>query len=118
MTEQKSGNLIWFWLSAASLGAALLLYSQTLAFYWDEGFHLLAAQMIKAGQRPYLDFVFVQTPLNAYWNAAWMRLLGEGWRQVQLIDALLTTGAVLLAAGFLRSRFEGWGAASLIAALF
>ena len=117
MTEQKSGNLIWFWLCAASLCAALVLYSQTLAFYWDEGFHLLAAQLIKSGQRPYLDFVFVQAPLNAYWNAAWMRLLGEGWRQIQLIDALLTTGAVLLAAGFLRSRFEGWGTASLIAAL-
>src|SRR4029077_21250650 len=102
MTEQQSGKLIWFWLCAASLCAALVVYSQTLAFYWDEGFHLLAAQLIKSGKRPYLDFALVQTPLNAYWNAAWMRMLGEEWRPIQLIDALLTIGAVVLAATFLR----------------
>lgn len=120
MTAQtpKGSNLVWFWLAAASLGAALVVYSQTWAFFWDEGFHLLAAQLIKAGKRPYLDFAFVQTPLNAYWNAAWMRILGEGWRQVQLTDALLTTAAVVLTADFLRSRFEGWGTATLIATLF
>ena len=57
----------WLRLSAlaALLFAGLLLYSQTLAFAWDEGFHLLAAQLIKAGKRPYLDFCFPQTPLNA-----------------------------------------------------
>jgi hypothetical protein len=51
--------------------AALLVYSQTLAYTGDEGFHLIAAQLIRAGMRPYIDFMFPQAPLNAYWNAAW-----------------------------------------------
>ena len=34
----------------------LLVYSQTLSFTWDEGFHLLAAQLILHGKRHYLDF--------------------------------------------------------------
>ena len=62
------------------VAAGLILYSQTYAFAWDEGFHLLAAQLIDAGKRPWLDFCFPQTPLNAYWNAGWMRVFGESWR--------------------------------------
>jgi hypothetical protein len=34
------------------LYAGLLFYSQTWAVAWDEGFHLLAAQLIKNGKRP------------------------------------------------------------------
>src|ERR1035441_953555 len=60
-----------FALVALLLTAGLAVYAQTLAFAWDEGFHLLAAQLIKAGKTPYLDFFFPQAPLNAYWNAAW-----------------------------------------------
>src|SRR5579872_7438397 len=63
-----------------AIAAGLLWYAQTLAFTEDEGFHLLAAQLVKGGMRPYLDFFFPQTPLNAYWNAWLMRLLGESWR--------------------------------------
>src|SRR5579862_4990791 len=109
-----------WWLGSSLLGAVLVVYSQTFAFAWDEGFHLLAAQLIKSGKRPYLDFVFAQTPLNAYWNATWMRILGERWRAIQAIDALLTTTAVVLAADFLRSRSqaqEAWRTPGLIAVL-
>jgi hypothetical protein len=42
--------------------AILVVYSQTKAFAWDEGFHLLTAQLIGAGKRPYIDWVFSQTP--------------------------------------------------------
>jgi hypothetical protein len=87
------------------LAIALLVYSQTMAFAWDEGFHLLAAQLIKSGKRPYLDFVFSQTPLNAYWNAGWMSILGETWQVTHAVAALMTAGAVLLAAGFVLRRF-------------
>jgi 4-amino-4-deoxy-L-arabinose transferase-like glycosyltransferase len=72
---------------------------------WDEGFHLLAAQLIKSGKRPYVDFCFPQTPLNAYWNAGWMRIFGDSWRLVHALAALLTAGSVLLAADFVFSRF-------------
>ena len=98
-------------LGSALLAAILLAYSQTFAFAWDEGFHLLAAKLIKSGKTPYLDFVFAQTPLNAYWNAAWMRIAGESWRAIQAVDALLTTAAIVLAADFLRSRFPRFGVA-------
>lgn len=88
------------------LGLGMLVYSQTLAFAWDEGFHLLAAQLILAGKRPYLDFFFPQTPLYAAWNAAWMRIFGENWRVAHALSAILTAGAVLLAADFVFVRFE------------
>ncbi|HTT03306.1 MAG TPA: hypothetical protein VMG11_14580 [Steroidobacteraceae bacterium] len=104
----------------ALIAIGLLVYSQTQAFAWDEGYHLLAAQLILAGKRPYLDFLFVQTPLNAYWNAGWMALLGQSWHPVHAVAALLTAGAVLLAADFALVRFPvpSWRlAAALIVAL-
>jgi 4-amino-4-deoxy-L-arabinose transferase-like glycosyltransferase len=84
---------------------AILTYSQTLAFSWDTGYHLLAAQLIAAGRKPYIDFCFPQGPVNAYWNALWMRLLGESWRIPQAMAALFTTGAIWLMADFVRRRF-------------
>ena len=86
--------------------AAFLTYATTRAFTWDESYHLLAAQLIGAGKTPYLDFCFPQTPLNAYWNAAWMRLLGQSWRVPHILAALLTVGAVLMTADFARRRFS------------
>jgi len=102
------------------LAAALVLYSQTLALAWDEGFHLLAAQLINAGRKPYLDFCFSQTPLNAYWNAGWMAIFGESWRTPHAVAALLTSGAVFLTADFVFTRLPiaNWRlAAALTAAL-
>ena len=95
-----------FILCSILLGAGLVLYSQTLAFAWDEGFHLLAAKLVSIGRKPYLDFVHAQAPLNAYWNASLMRLFGEKWRPIHAIDALLTTAAVCVAGAFVRSRFQ------------
>jgi len=104
--------------SAALLLAAILsVYAQTLAFAWDEGFHLLAAQLIKAGKRPYLDFFFPQAPLNAYWNAEWMRLLGESWRAVHAVAAVMGAAGVLLAAHWVYRRFPiaSWRTAGALA---
>jgi hypothetical protein len=90
--------------------ALLLVYSQTMAFAWDEGFHLLAAQLIKAGRRPYLDFLFSQTPLNAYWNALWMSLFGESWRTAHAVAAVCVSAAVMLVAdfAFMRCPIPRW----------
>ena len=85
--------------------SGLLIYSQTMAFVWDEGFHLLAAQLILRGKTPYLDFCFPQTPLNAYWNAAWMALCGETWRVTHVLAALVVAAAVFLITEFVFSRF-------------
>jgi len=83
----------------------LLIYAETRAFTWDESCHLVAAQLMAAGKKPYIDFVFPQTPLNAYWNAAWMRVLGPSWRIAHASAALFTIGAVVLTAQFAFVRF-------------
>jgi hypothetical protein len=87
------------------LFAGLLVYSVTGAAAWDEGFHLLAAQLIRNGKRPYLDFLFPQTALNAYWVAIWMRVFPESWRMVHALAATLTAGAVLLTGDYVLRRF-------------
>ena len=73
MTEQKELQP-WLWATFAAVTTVLLVYSQTLSLTWDEGFHVLAAWLINAGKKPYVDFLFAQTPLNAYWSAFWMRM--------------------------------------------
>ena len=72
-------------LVAAPVAAALIIYSQIAAFTWDEGFHVLAAQLIAEGQRPWVGFVFPQTPLNAMFTALVMRVAGESWRVTHAI---------------------------------
>jgi 4-amino-4-deoxy-L-arabinose transferase-like glycosyltransferase len=101
------------------LAAGLLVYSQTMAFHWDEGFHILTAHLIDTGKRPYLDFFFPQTPLNAYWNAAWMAIFGPSWRVVHAVAALATIGSVLLIAQYLFTLFPSrrWQPALAFAAL-
>ena len=90
--------------AVAAIAAMLLVYSQTRGFGWDEGFHLLAARLIDAGKRPYADFIFAQTPLNAWWNALLMRLTGYGWRGPHAGAALESAGAVWLVADFVLRR--------------
>ncbi len=109
----------WVGLVVAVYAVALLIYAENWAFTFDEGFHLLAAQLIAAGKRPYIDFCFPQTPLNAFWNAAWMRLLGEHWRVPHLFAAFFTIGAVALTANFVFQRFpdRDWRAPAAITAV-
>jgi hypothetical protein len=71
------------------IGIALVVYSQTLSFTWDEGFHLVAEQLINAGKKPYVDFLFAQTPLNVYWTALWMRVFGQSWHLAHALAAIL-----------------------------
>lgn len=89
------------------VGAGLVVYSQTWAFAWDEGFHLLAAQLILKGMRPYIDFFHAQTPLYAYWNALWMRIFGDTWRTAHAVSAVCTTIALWLAGTYALNRFDG-----------
>ena len=97
----------YFFLCAlvAALTATLIVYSQTYAFAWDEGFHLLTAQLIMRGKTPYLDLCFPQTLLNAYWNALWMRVFGDTWRTAHAVAALMSAGAVMLTVDYLYVRF-------------
>jgi len=87
------------------LAVGMLVFSQTRSFFWDEGFHILAAYLIRTGKRPYLDFFFPQTPLNVYWNAAWMAIFGPSWRVVHAVAALVTIGSVVLIVNYLFGLF-------------
>lgn len=94
------------------------MYSQVRAFVWDEGFHLMAAHLINAGKRPYIDFCFPQTLLDAYWNAFWMRVFGETWRVTHVFSSLFMNASVFLVAQFIFSRVPvaRWRLACSIAA--
>ncbi|HZU26232.1 MAG TPA: hypothetical protein VFA04_11965 [Bryobacteraceae bacterium] len=98
------------------IAAGLMAYSQTMAFTWDEGFHIITAQMILRGRRPYLDFLFPQTDLNAYWNAGWMRLFGESWRVIHTAATLCTVGALALMTDYMYRRAPaiGWRLAATV----
>lgn len=87
------------------MAVALLIYSQTAAFAWDEGFHLLAGELILKGRKPYADFLFAQAPLNALWNAAILSVFGNSWRWPHVVSALETVGAVTLISDFVARRF-------------
>lgn len=94
----------------AAISCGLGAFSETAAFQRDEGFHLLAAQLVRAGRKPYLDFFYQHSPLYIYLAAGWMKLFGEGWRGAHAMSVLLTSGYILLVGQFVRSRFSdpGW----------
>ena len=116
--ETRGSTCLWLYSVLSLYAAVFLVYAATWAFTPDEGYHLLAAQLIGAGRTPYIDFCFPQTPLNAYWNAGWMRILGGSWRVPHTLAALFTIGAVLLIADYVIRRFpvRGWRAGGAIAA--
>jgi hypothetical protein len=116
--KEARSSAFWVYAVCALFAAGLMAYAQTRAFTYDEGFHLLAAQLIRGGMRPYLDFCFPQTPFNAYWNAFWMGRFGDSWRTVHAVAALETSIAVTLAAQFIYSRLpeRPWRVAGAIAA--
>lgn len=104
----------------ALISAAILVFSQSHAFAMDEGFHLLTAQLIASGKRPYLDFFFPQTPLNAYWNALWLRIFGENWHVAHAVAALLTIGAIWMTADYVYRFFpvSNWRLPGAVVTMF
>jgi hypothetical protein len=119
--EQQTQRSYWILAGVITLLAAgLMVYAQTDAFTWDEGFHLLTAQLITRGKRPYLDFNFSQTPLNAYWNAFWMTIFPQSWRTAHAVACVMTTGGVALTADYLYRRFPiaPWRLAAALMAAF
>src|SRR6185437_15449587 len=110
------------WITAAAVvcvAAVMLTYARTFAFAWDEGYHLVAAWMIAHGKQPYIDFVFPQTPNNAYWNAFLLRVFGESWRVPHTAAAILTSIAIAMLAGYVYQRLDlpqRWRTSAAIAA--
>jgi hypothetical protein len=104
------------------IAAGMVTYARSFAFAWDEGYHLVAAWLIAHGKQPYIDFVFPQTPLNAYWNAFLLRVFGESWRVPHTVASLLTASAVAMIAAYVFRRLDAppaWRAAcAVVAAVF
>jgi hypothetical protein len=82
----------------------LVVYSQTVSFYNDEGFHLLAAWLVGDGKVPYRDFFYQHPPLFPFLYGAWMRLAGETWRSAHLLSAILTAATIWLVTSYVVSR--------------
>ncbi|MBI3665494.1 MAG: glycosyltransferase family 39 protein [Acidobacteria bacterium] len=116
--QSRKAAPLYLGMLVSALSAGLLAFSQTVSWWGDEGFHLLAARLINTGKRPYLDFFYPQTPLYAYLNAAWMRIFGETWRSAHAFSGLLTAGCIALVAGFVYSRLcdRAWRLAGAITA--
>jgi len=91
-------------LVVAACELALLIYSQAVAYWGDESLHLVAAQMLLAGKRPYLDFFYHHPPLFAYFISGLMRVFGEDWRVVHAASAFLTGGSLLLTGRYVFTR--------------
>ena len=90
----------------AALAIALLAYSQAVAYFGNESFHLLAAQLINAGKKPYLEFFYQHPPLFLYLIAAWMQVFGENWRSTHVLSALLTSACIVVVASYVYTRLS------------
>jgi len=95
-----------FWALLTFVVAGIIAFSQLGAGLGDEGFHLLAAQLVLSGKKPYLDFFYQHTPLYIYVCAAWMRLFGDSWRAAHLLSAIFTAGSVVLVATYVFNRWK------------
>ena len=93
-----------FWILAASNVAVFLAYSQFYAYVGDEPFHLLTAQLIRAGNKPYIDFFYQHPPLHAYLTAGLFHL-NETWRMSHAFSALAAAGSCVLAGCYARDLF-------------
>src|SRR3954471_20967206 len=88
------------------LGAGFAVISQGYYEHGDEGFYLVASQLVALGKRPYLDFYFQHCPLYPYPAAAWFWLFGSSWRSAHLLSALLPFLCAAMMSAFFYRRVE------------
>jgi 4-amino-4-deoxy-L-arabinose transferase-like glycosyltransferase len=97
---------------------AIVISQWPLAF--GDTYHLLAAQMVAAGRKPYLDFFVQQVPLYPLICGAWLRIFGTSWQAANLFSGLLICGSAAMVARIARRIYAEaeWGArGSIIAVL-
>jgi dolichyl-phosphate-mannose-protein mannosyltransferase len=100
-----------------ALSAALITYSQLVAYFGDESLHLLAARLISKGQRPYADFFYHHPPIFAYLLAILFGLFGPSWRVAHLLSALFVSATLWLIAAYVYSRSQQGASATRAAML-
>jgi 4-amino-4-deoxy-L-arabinose transferase-like glycosyltransferase len=105
--------------------AVFLVLAVVLGFYNlagdlmndDEGAYLYSAWRISAGDTPYADFTFVQTPLSIGLMGGVFKVLGPSAGAARALSYLFVLGAALLiyAASRRALRLRGWAAAAAAA---
>jgi hypothetical protein len=110
-----------YWIIPVVIGVCLTIYSQTLSAFYDESFHLLAAQLINQGKLPYVDFFYQHTPLYPYVLAYWMRAFASSWHSAHALSSTLTAASLWLVARYVfglvpddRWRFSAGSAATVL----
>jgi len=96
---------------------AILLSQWPLAF--GDTYHLLAAQMVAAGRKPYLDFFVQQVPLYSLICGAWLRIFGSSWQAANLLSGLLICGSAAIIARIASRIYAGteWGSRGRVIAV-
>jgi hypothetical protein len=83
----------------------------------DEGFYLVSSKLAAAGQVPYLDFFFHQSPLVPFVYGAWLKIFGATWASARGLSALMAAAAGCIVFEFVRretmSRFAAVAALAL-----
>ena len=81
----------------------------------DEGFYMLASELVSQGATPYLDFFYPQMPLLPYVYGAWMKFFGFSWVSARLFSALLTAAIGTLIYVLVREKSSpAFGALSVL----
>ena len=103
--------------TASGLFLLLALFALTVPIDHDEGQYLAATRLVAEGWRPYLDFPYLQTPLQPYLMAP-LQWLAPGW--LLIASRLANALAVALAAwlvGRAAARMSGNAWSGPLAAL-
>lgn len=109
-------SFLWFYVIATFILAGTLIpVALQRLIARDEGFYLLAAQLVYSGQTVYHDFFYPQMPFLPYFYAAWFSITSWSWESARLGVTLAAVATGLITAGFCRQRLGStWG---LIAAI-
>ncbi len=98
--------------SWALLGAVALVQAAVFvpAAIWryvdgDEGYYLLASDLVLGAKLPYRDFMFTQMPLLPYLYGLWTAVLGETWLTARLLSVAFAIALGVLLFDFARRRF-------------
>lgn len=83
----------------------------------DEGWYALAGWNVINGKRPYLDFLFTQMPLSAYFYALAIVLVGKSLLALRYVSLLLGLGSLVLVGVTCKRRGGPWAAVIGVALL-
>jgi hypothetical protein len=88
----------WVWHAAVAVVQAIVLVPAAVLRYvdGDEGYYLLSAELVMAGELPYRDFMYTQMPLLPYFYGLWTEALGGGWLAARLLSVVFAVGIGVL----------------------